>query len=107
MAERFVNGWRQGAYMDPVRKIHVDLVPFEQLSDSVKAFDAGVIDWLERFVTEPVGQTRASVAGALHRPGPTDATLSSQGREAAEAMEPSVPGSASRSLRRTGIGSGV
>jgi hypothetical protein len=45
-ADRRLSGWRLGP-RDNRRKFHPDLVPFDQLSDPVKAFDYGVNDWID------------------------------------------------------------
>ncbi|HLZ85210.1 MAG TPA: RyR domain-containing protein [Caulobacteraceae bacterium] len=55
MADRRLNGWRLGERRDNARKIHTDLVPFEDLSQAVKAFDYAVIDWLDAYLPRRPG----------------------------------------------------
>jgi hypothetical protein len=50
MADRRMNGWRYGPTRDNDRKIQPYLVPFEELSEEVQAYDYGVADWLEDYV---------------------------------------------------------
>jgi hypothetical protein len=55
MADRRLNGWRLGEVRDNARKIHTDLVPFDDLSDAVKAFDYAVVDWLDIYLPRRPG----------------------------------------------------
>jgi hypothetical protein len=50
MADRRLNGWRPGPTRDNARKIHTDLVPFDDLSEAVKGFDYAVVDWLDTYL---------------------------------------------------------
>jgi hypothetical protein len=45
-ADRQLSGWRLGK-RDNRRRFHPDLIPFEDLSDAVQAFDFAVNDWLD------------------------------------------------------------
>ena len=61
MADRRLNGWRQGERRDNARKIHTDFVPFDDLSETIKAFDYAVVDWLDTYLPRR--------PGGLDRPG--------------------------------------
>jgi hypothetical protein len=50
MADRRVNGWSASTKKDVTRKEHDCLVPFDQLRDADKAYDFGVIDWLDKYL---------------------------------------------------------
>lgn len=50
MADRRLNGWRQGPARNNTRKIHTDFVPFEELSEKVKSYDYRVVDWMNEFL---------------------------------------------------------
>jgi hypothetical protein len=64
MADRRLSGWRLGP-RDNRRKFHPDFMPFDDLSDAVKAFDYGVNDWLDGILPRsPDGIKR------LGEPGP-------------------------------------
>lgn len=43
MAERRLAGWRYGARRDDARRLHPDLVPFEQLSEPTRAYDVAIV----------------------------------------------------------------
>jgi hypothetical protein len=59
MADRRLNGWRYGKTRDNARKIHPDLVPFDDLPGAVQAFDYAVVDWLDADLPRrPGGLTR-------------------------------------------------
>jgi hypothetical protein len=46
MVDRRMNGWRYGRVRDDRRKFHPDLVPFDDLSPEIQAFDYAIADWL-------------------------------------------------------------
>jgi hypothetical protein len=63
MADRRLSGWRLREARDNARKIHTDLVPFEDLSEAVKGFDYAVIDWLDSYLPRrPGGLDRPTVS---------------------------------------------
>ena len=42
-AHLWLNGWKYGAERDDTRKIHTDLIPYDQLSDPIKQYDRDAI----------------------------------------------------------------
>jgi hypothetical protein len=64
MADRRLNGWRQGDSRDNARKIHTDFMDFHALSDGVKAFDYQVVDWLAAFLPRQPGGLERAARGA-------------------------------------------
>jgi hypothetical protein len=42
-AHMLLNGWKYSAKRDDKRKLHTDLIPFEELSDEVKQYDRNTI----------------------------------------------------------------
>lgn len=42
-AHMLLNGWKYGPERDEVRKLHTDLIPYEELSDGVKQYDRDTI----------------------------------------------------------------
>jgi hypothetical protein len=63
MADRRLNGWRQGATRDNARKIHTDFVPFDDLSETVKGFDYAVVDCLDSYLPRRPGGLERLPAG--------------------------------------------
>jgi hypothetical protein len=62
MADRHLNGWRLGEARDNARKLHTDLMAFDDLSEAVKTFDYAVVDWLDTYLPRrPGGLDRPSV----------------------------------------------
>ena len=60
MADRRLNGWRQGHRRDNARKIHTNFLPFDALSEAVKSYDYQVVDWMDGFLPRrPGGLGRA------------------------------------------------
>lgn len=55
-ADRVVNGWRYGATRDNRRKLHPDLVPYADLSETVKALDRQQIETLLAMMGEDEGK---------------------------------------------------
>ncbi len=55
MADRRLNGWRQGHKRDNARKLHTDLVAFDELSEAVKSYDYQVVDWMDSFLPRRPG----------------------------------------------------
>lgn len=55
MADRRLNGWRQGETRDEARKVHTDLIAFDDLSERTKAFDYAVVDWLDCYLPRRPG----------------------------------------------------
>ncbi len=48
IADRRMSGWVGGAQRDNARKIHDNIVPFEALSDELKAYDYKFVDLLDK-----------------------------------------------------------
>ncbi|HEY5072225.1 MAG TPA: RyR domain-containing protein [Caulobacteraceae bacterium] len=60
-ADRRVNGWRYGPTRDNSRKIHPDIVPFDELPKEVQTFDFGVAEWMDAYLPRrPGGLTRSA-----------------------------------------------
>lgn len=44
VAQKILGGWRYGALRDDARRLHPDMVPYEQLNEDVKAWDRSAVD---------------------------------------------------------------
>ncbi len=55
MADRRLNGWRQGHGRDNARKLHTNFVAFDELSETIKSYDYQVVDWLDSFLPRRPG----------------------------------------------------
>ncbi len=54
-ADRQLNGWRRGVQRDDARKLHPDLVDFDQLATEIQRYDYEIADWLDRFLPRAPG----------------------------------------------------
>jgi hypothetical protein len=63
--DRRLNGWRYGEQRDEVHKLHPDLKPYEELSETIKDFDRKFIDLLDSILPRNPG-------GMRRRPDITD-----------------------------------
>lgn len=57
-ADRRINGWRQDAPRDEVKKHHPNLVPFDQLDSDTQGYDLGFVDRLGDFLHRKSGKLR-------------------------------------------------
>jgi|GEM_PF-2993398 len=57
-ADRQLNGWRFGAVRDNGRKHHPDLVPFDDLSQTIQDHDYKIADWLDAYLPRATGGLR-------------------------------------------------
>ena len=55
MADRRLNGWRQGHKRDNARKLHTNFVAFDDLPEALKAYDYQVVDWMDSFLPRRPG----------------------------------------------------
>lgn len=59
-ADRQLNGWRWGKARDDDRKLHPDLIEFDDLPEKVRQYDYEIADWLGRYVPRADGGLRRS-----------------------------------------------
>jgi hypothetical protein len=60
MMDRWLNGWQQGAGSDgkkcPAKKLHPDLIPYDELDDYAKGKDIDFARWLDDWLVPDVDQ---------------------------------------------------
>ncbi len=57
-ADRQLNGWRFATVRDNRRKHHPDLIPFDDLPQSIQDHDYRIVDWLDGFLARGTGGLR-------------------------------------------------
>jgi hypothetical protein len=55
VTDRRLNGWRYGVEQDDRRKIHPDLIPFDELPASTQDYHYKIADWLDGFLPRAAG----------------------------------------------------